>query len=65
MSKNLLALDAAIRAVCPIDGCCSDGTIWFTEHTTDAQKAAAHKIMQEFPESEANEIDFRGVTLRV
>lgn len=38
---NLLAFDAAIRAVCPIDGCCTDGTIWFSASATPAQIAAA------------------------
>ena len=39
-------LDALIRAVCPhIDGCNSDGVIWFQPQATAAEIAAAQAVM--------------------
>ena len=38
-------LDAAIRAVCPIDGINTKGVIWFRPEATDEQKAAAQEVM--------------------
>lgn len=39
------ALDAAIKAVCPIDGVDSNGGISFKPEATDEQRAAARAIM--------------------
>ena len=45
---NIAGLDAAVRAVCPIDGVGADGTIWFRADATDAQKAAAAQVVAGF-----------------
>ncbi|MFM9889792.1 MAG: hypothetical protein ACKVOE_03975 [Rickettsiales bacterium] len=42
---KLWELDEAIRAVCPIDGINSDGVIFFHDEATDAQRSAAHALM--------------------
>lgn len=38
-------IDQLIQAVCPIDGCNSNGEIWFKPEATAQQKAAARAIM--------------------
>lgn len=38
-------IDVAIKAVCPIDGCNSNGTIFFQEAATAQERAAAQAIM--------------------
>jgi len=49
--KNVVALDAAIRAVCPIDGVSGDGTIWYQAGATAPQKAAAAAALAAFVDS--------------
>ena len=38
-------LNALILAVCPIDGCNSNGVIWFKPEATAEQKAQAQGVM--------------------
>lgn len=45
---NLAGLDAAVRAVCPIDGVSGDGEIFFQAIATDAQKSAAQAVVASF-----------------
>ena len=42
---NIIELDQAIKAVCPIDGIDSAGGIAFGKTATDAQKAQAKALM--------------------
>ena len=51
MIKNVAALDAAIRAVCLIDGVSGDGTIWYQAGATAPQKAAAAAALTGFVDS--------------
>ena len=51
MIKNVIALDAAIRAVCPIDGVSGDGTIWYQSGATAPQKSAAAAALAAFVDS--------------
>lgn len=46
--QALAALDAAIRATCPIDGVSGDGTIWFSPGATPAQQTAARAALTAF-----------------
>ncbi len=44
--KNARKLDAELRAAgIPIDGCSSNGTIWFRAEATEAQKKQAQDIL--------------------
>lgn len=43
---NIIALDNAIKAVCPIDGISSTGRIDFKPEATEAQRAAARDLME-------------------
>jgi hypothetical protein len=45
---NLAAFDAAIRAVCPIDGVAADGTIFFQSAATAGQIAAAQQAAAQY-----------------
>ena len=42
---KLYELHELINAVAPIDGCNSDGVIWFKPEATEEQRAAAQAIM--------------------
>lgn len=50
---KLWELDEAIKAVCPIDGVSSSGTIWFKPEATEEQKTTAQALMADLlPEVE-------------
>ena len=45
---KLYALYELVAAVCPIDGINSNGLIWFKPEATEAQKAQAQQIMDQY-----------------
>lgn len=54
----LQELDAKIRSVCPIDGVCGDGFIFFQDIATLEQRAAAMAIMNSYDPASLAQSDF-------